>query len=325
MSQLYGADVEQLDALAKQLDLAAEHLLSVKTNLMTRVVRNDLWIGPRADGFRSDWSAHHAPAISLAAGLLNSTALSVRANAGEQRRASGIEGPAAGIGLAAGLTAGGAAALGAAAIKPGDGSYYRVLQSDGSYRVEKGVTKNLTGKNFIVTMNANVHGGGDVTHSATFGPEGAKLDVSAKVYGGAKAQIDGKYTINGVTATGDAYAEVEASAEVDAKMALGPDGLSTDVGMHAGVEATIGADGAVEAGGVKAAAHGELGFGLGVTAEAKADVSLDRVKASIEVGAFVGLGGKFKINVDVEPRKVIESAATVAGGFGHFVGHLFGR
>jgi hypothetical protein len=46
--------------------------------------------------------------------------------------------------------------------------------------------------------------------------------------------------------------------------------------------------------------------GVGFTASASVDVGLDEVKAKVDVGAALGIGGKLEFNVDIEPKKVVD-------------------
>lgn len=88
MSGFYGADVEQLDELARNLSREADTLESLFRRLDSRVLEA-AWIGPKANRFRDAWAGSHYPMALRAIEALSSAAGVVRANAREQRLASG--------------------------------------------------------------------------------------------------------------------------------------------------------------------------------------------------------------------------------------------
>jgi hypothetical protein len=90
---LHGADPDQLDELAKRMDIAANELKAIASELTTSLGRSP-WAGPRADQFRWDWrSRHHGMLLSSATALHDSASV-VHGNAAEQRRASDADGGA---------------------------------------------------------------------------------------------------------------------------------------------------------------------------------------------------------------------------------------
>lgn len=88
MSNLYGADVDQLRQLSRELAQQAEQLGSAASRVSGRV-ENMAWRGPDADGFRSDWKGQHAATIRAAQQQLQDASAQALANAKAQEEASG--------------------------------------------------------------------------------------------------------------------------------------------------------------------------------------------------------------------------------------------
>ena len=84
-----GADVEQLDTLARQLRTAAAGLSRIEVDV-TNNVRTTWWIGPDADTFRSRWTSTMAPRVRSAAELLTARAGTLDEQARQQREASDL-------------------------------------------------------------------------------------------------------------------------------------------------------------------------------------------------------------------------------------------
>lgn len=83
----YGADVDQLEGLARTLATVAstmEHTLGQ----VQSALHDAQWTGPAADQFRSDWTTH-AQELRAAKGAIGGLALDLRKQAEDQRRASG--------------------------------------------------------------------------------------------------------------------------------------------------------------------------------------------------------------------------------------------
>lgn len=96
MAGFYGADVEQLRALAARLEQGAQGLDDAARSLGQQVMTATAWQGRDADGFRSEWGGSHRSRITAAAGGLRQAAQAVRRNADEQDGASRAGGGAAG-------------------------------------------------------------------------------------------------------------------------------------------------------------------------------------------------------------------------------------
>jgi hypothetical protein len=88
---MYGADVEQLRALARSFDSAATRL---DQNRMTvgNAIRIQAWVGPVAVRFRGEWDSVHSVKVAGAAARLRDAASVLRRNADDQDRTSTSDG-----------------------------------------------------------------------------------------------------------------------------------------------------------------------------------------------------------------------------------------
>lgn len=89
MATLSGADADALDAAANELHKAAERLRSGRARV-ERPLHAAPWNGRGADAFRHEWSTNRRAEIMAAASFLDGAVQTLRRNADEQRRASGV-------------------------------------------------------------------------------------------------------------------------------------------------------------------------------------------------------------------------------------------
>ncbi|MEJ1229648.1 MAG: hypothetical protein WDM88_01870 [Galbitalea sp.] len=87
---MFGADVDELNALANQMEQASNTLSTSRARISSQV-SNSAWIGPVADRFRSDWSSTNSSRLASAINLLSSAATSLRQNAEQQSQASAAD------------------------------------------------------------------------------------------------------------------------------------------------------------------------------------------------------------------------------------------
>lgn len=88
---MWGADVDQLDALARDLNTAADRLESL-TRLLGGRIGSVAWSGRDATSFRHDWPGRHAAGLRTVGEAMREAARTVTANAAEQRKASEASG-----------------------------------------------------------------------------------------------------------------------------------------------------------------------------------------------------------------------------------------
>ena len=82
-----GADVEQLDRLARELHQEGDRLEAIGASI-NGVVRRVYWVGPDADRFRAEWSGSMSPRLRSIADLLRDRGREVAEQARQQRQAS---------------------------------------------------------------------------------------------------------------------------------------------------------------------------------------------------------------------------------------------
>ena len=83
-----GADVEQLDTLAKKFDQEAEQLTQAVSQIGSQV-KSVWWEGRDADRFRSEWEATYASQLRKISEALKQVGQGVRKQAQQQRTTSG--------------------------------------------------------------------------------------------------------------------------------------------------------------------------------------------------------------------------------------------
>lgn len=117
MSTMIGSDVDELRALAAELDTRAATLRSVEVQLTWRI-HGAPWQGGDVERFRHDWHDRHRRAITISAAGIDEAARVLRANADQQELASaaGFTGRVPAVGRFDG-----AGAVGGAVSGDGDG------------------------------------------------------------------------------------------------------------------------------------------------------------------------------------------------------------
>ena len=87
MAQL-GADVEELDRLARKFDEEAQQI-SQATQQISSQVQSTWWKGTDADRFKSEWNSNYASQLRKIAEALKQVGSTVRKQAAQQRQTSG--------------------------------------------------------------------------------------------------------------------------------------------------------------------------------------------------------------------------------------------
>jgi uncharacterized protein YukE len=85
---LWGADVEQLRALAQQFSKTADLLQQQSTQLSSQINNNPAWKGADAQRFRSDWNTSHRTLLQQTVTRLQQESKVLLKNANEQEKAS---------------------------------------------------------------------------------------------------------------------------------------------------------------------------------------------------------------------------------------------
>ena len=87
MTQMWGADADALEGLARQMASASAHLDMISRRLSAQLASSP-WSGADADRFRASWSNRHRAGLRSAAEFLGHADRSLKASAADQRRAS---------------------------------------------------------------------------------------------------------------------------------------------------------------------------------------------------------------------------------------------
>jgi WXG100 family type VII secretion target len=86
MAQL-GADVEELDRLARKFDEEAQQI-SQATQQISSQVQSTWWEGPDSDRFKNEWNGQYAAQLRRIAEALREVGQTVRRQAAQQRQTS---------------------------------------------------------------------------------------------------------------------------------------------------------------------------------------------------------------------------------------------
>ena len=86
-SQMVGADLAEMEQLARAFDVAASRLSGL-AGQVRQGIQISAWLGPAAARFRVDWDSQHSRVLRHTAEELRGAARQVRAQAEDQRRAS---------------------------------------------------------------------------------------------------------------------------------------------------------------------------------------------------------------------------------------------
>lgn len=89
---VYGADVEQLRAMAQQFARSADRLEAELAGMLGREIASSPWKGMDADSFRHEWQASLSPKLRSVAAALRTASETLKRNAQEQEQTSQADG-----------------------------------------------------------------------------------------------------------------------------------------------------------------------------------------------------------------------------------------
>jgi uncharacterized protein YukE len=87
MGEVWGADLAQLRALAREFDTAAQ-TLDTAVGEVTSMLSSVDWLGPGGDQFRAEWDGHHAPTMRDVSSSLAEVRTKIERNADQQDETS---------------------------------------------------------------------------------------------------------------------------------------------------------------------------------------------------------------------------------------------
>ncbi len=315
MSQMQGANPDELDDLARTFSAQAQQLRGLG-NQVRHQLHGVHWDGRDAGEFRLDWDHRHGPLLERIAAHFVELESQLRGQAQQQRTASADTGSstAGGVGVdgkAAALA--GIGVLGPVAGLAGRGSdrTLRDTLSSWSHSGSAGASGSLGPLDFrgrvsgstmtgSVTKEWGIAGPAFDPLTGIWAPAQAGASLGAQ-YALAQGLADGSVTVGPGSLDGRVSAFAGARAGVDANVTLGPDGLGANIGAGALLGATASGAASASAYGQSGTVSGHVTAGFELKADADAKISYEHVKASVELGAALGIGIGGKISVDLSP------------------------
>lgn len=240
----YGADADQLDQLARQMDGFVRRLDTIRASTRSQV-HSVAWHGGGADAFRRRWDGEYTRSLTLATSAIRAATEQLHHQAAEQRSASaaGASGWNGAIGLG---RASGATALG--------------LQSGLRHltHVIGGALAPLSVLGYLAGLKPLGRG-----HSIGDALKNTSVDLWSghHDWGSSKDLWNGSKDVGGVHLEGSV--DKHASASADGAVTLGRNGLAAKGSLAAGVGITAAAAASTSIGGVDVNAKGSVTAGAG--------------------------------------------------------------
>lgn len=336
MTQMLGADPDILDSVAAQCGHAAARFDALRASLGASV-QHAPWHGHSADEFRASWNQSYARMLHAAAESLRLMQSALHKNAQQQRQASNAAGGSLGGHAFVGVTIAAlraralgeqrllqpfllSAGAGGAGILPGmqkliaegkrlDHGWVAEASRDGGAEWHKGREGNthLGAVPLHGEVGVDAYAVAHAEGSARLSLHGADAAAMASAGVGVAAYASGRAGTQNLGADAAGRVAAEARAQASAKAHVGLDGASASADVKA--EAVVSADGHVTAhtGGVDTTLGGHAYAGVGVHGHAEAAVTAREIKASVDVGAALGVGAGVTLSVDVHPAQVIHN------------------
>jgi hypothetical protein len=310
-------NVAEVRQLAAHLRQGADRLRAVVSTVDGRVNYSS-WEGPQAQRFRQEfWPARRSQLLH-AAEALRGLAQSASNNADEQERVSGgqVGGWQHSSGTYSSLISSTLLTLGVSGTGATLGEALRRLITDPTVRlsVERSLERvagwqtsgngSLAGVPAEYKLSAETYARVYGTTGLEFDSQRLAADAEAGAVIGARLQADGHLGNEHAGVGGHAYAEVEVGARIQGNVTVDGDGASASVGGDVGARVEVGADARGHLSGVEAGVEAKAYAGLTAHAEVTGEVSLDQVKAHVDVGAAIGIGGGLAFDVEVRPMEV---------------------
>lgn len=326
MSNRLGMDAGLVRGYADQMDGLAEDLAAIASSVNGAVGRlSSVWLGADAQELAQRWQFRDRDGVAALEAHIRDLARSARLNAAEQDRASSATSSAGG-GIGPDVRVFGTSTLfavaGGLAFATGQAlrTYERVHNGLGVQQsravgvertFERSGSSSLGGLPASGTVSGYAYAHASEKSSAHLSLSGADASIAASAGVGVGVAASGMIGNRDVNVHGTVGADAMMRAEGDASVHAGRDGISAKAhgDAYAGVDAY--ASGTAEAGGVAATAGVHGYAGVGVHADADASLTAKEVKASVTLGAALGVGGGFTVSVDVKPEQVFHEISHV--------------
>jgi uncharacterized protein YukE len=352
MNELLGSDPRRVDVIAERFRGYSQDIQDLQTMAHGAVAEmRNAWCGQDFEGVAQRWERDAGPRLTDVSSALGTMASSLRAQAQEQRRASGdfagssvlVTGP---HGTPGGLPGGGAGTLvdtTVASVAGDDDSYFAAsvgtVEAGAHTSFETDSRGNRTASTSVMAgvyaayVTGGVSAGNDFANvgaagtayagaearadaSGSIGPDGASGHLGAQAFLGVSAVGNVSAAVAGLSVGAVATARAGAEARADASGSIGLDGARGQLGVGAFAGAKAGADVSGTVAGVTATAGAEVSYGIGAHADVSADLSATNVGVSVDVGATLGLGAGVSFDVSVNPQEAIESVGHAVEGIG---------
>lgn len=112
---------------------------------------------------------------------------------------------------------------------------------------------------------------------------------------------------HGTTAAAEGY--IGAEAEVGASGQIGPAGAQVEAGFEAFAGGSIEGGVSQDLGPADVGVSGSLSYGIGIEADVGAEVSMEEISISADLGATLGVGGSISFDVSVSPDEIVDGLA----------------
>lgn len=175
------------------------------------------------------------------------------------------------------------------------------------------------GENWDASVRAfSAEAEGQYEASAKLGKDGLQVQAGAMGEVGVyAARVEANAEIAGVDVATDAYVGAQAQGHGNASIAIGAAGLSGTA--SAGISAFAGGriDGSAskkidtDVVDVEGKVKGSLSYGVGVTAEADVGFEKGTLKADVDIGATLGLGGELGFEIEVDVTDAADEVADI--------------
>ena len=112
---------------------------------------------------------------------------------------------------------------------------------------------------------------------------------------------------HGTTANAEGY--IGAEAEAGASGQIGPAGAQVEAGFEAFAGGSIEGGVSQDLGPADVGVSGSLSYGIGVEADVGAEVSMEEISISADIGATLGVGGSLSFDVSISPNEIVDGLA----------------
>lgn len=340
MTQMWGANIEELENMATQLSQAADTLDALVSRI-TASFSSLQWVGNDADMSREIWYSKHKPYMLNCISSLRQAVSDLKYNAQQQWIASGYSGNIAVV-LPIMVALKNAEGLFAKInVNPAEiAKYIQGLHvmgiSNELKKLETGISASWSGKfayGPVKTISgstnvAGVHATGTLSgYAQVYGTASANGSISMKgialagtVTAGALVGVSAAGSLSNryFSASGSASLEAGAQATATGSLNVGSDGIKEDgsAGAFVGVEAKANETVSVAGGAASETGHVGVTAGFGIQGHESASFTPTDVGFSFGGKVSVGVGVSGGISLHVDPQKILTDVTSIKLPFG---------